>query len=278
MMVVGPMLKYIFAHYPWRYSYFAIGAISLLGVMVSPFLLANPKPKQPSIENPTNGHELSVGKNEASLPIVQSETNILTDIIGILKTPTFHLIWLSEMFYYWIFTIWCLIFVDYAIDKGITKSQADNLLVFQSVGELLGRIILPGVVDYKLMTAKNAYILFSTTNAVALILATQSLGYYVMAAATVVIMATNSCSFILLNPLMVEGLGESKVTTTFSLTSFICGLSISFRPQFIGYFRDQMGTYDPLMICLAAMALVGAFLWFLEPLMRRSVSRKSASK
>lgn len=192
----------------------------------------------------------------------------------VLKTPGFHLIWYNELIYFWIFSIYCLVMVDYSTDRGCTKDEGETMLGFQSAGELVGRLVLTMLVDLRFMSNKNVVTLVLFILAGLMVLLTQVTGYLWMAGITLAISAFLSLLYILLNGLLVDYLGERRVTIGYGLASCIGGLLMSFRPQAVGYFRDHLGSYDPLMLCLAGSCLLGALLWLLEPIITRVVNKE----
>lgn len=201
----------------------------------------------------------------------QDESDFDTSIIwDVLKTPAFHLIWYNELIYFWIFSIYCLVIVDYAVDRGCTKDESESMLSFQSIGELIGRLILTVLVDMKLISNKNVVVLVLFLLAGLLTTSTYVTGYIWMASLTVGVSSFLSLLYIMLNGLLVDYLGERQVTIGYGMASCIGGFLIFFRPQAVGFCRDYLGSYDPLMRALAVSCLLGALLWIIEPILTRT--------
>lgn len=220
----------------------------------------------PSESNDIDSFSLNEVKNDGS----DFKMSIIWDV---LKTPGFHLIWYSELLYFWVFSIYCLVMVDYGTDRGCTTDEAQSLLNYQSIGELFGRLVLTIFVDMRFLSNKNVVILVLLILAGLLVLVTHVTGFVLMAFVTVTVSAFSSLLYILLNGLLVDFLGESQVTIGYGMASCIGGILMSFRPQAVGYFRDTHGTYDPLMICLAISCAVGAVGWLIEPLVTRCTGK-----
>lgn len=214
---------------------------------------------------------------EAMSGLGQSSDSGLSIIWQILKIPGFHLIWYSQLIYFWVFTIWCLVLIDYGIDRGCTEDEAKSMLMFQSIGELTGQLALTALVDMRFLSNKNVVILVLLIMSGLLVLVTCVQGYIWFAAITVTCFSMVSLLYVLLNGLLVDQLGERRVTIGYGTASCIGGLLMSFRPQAVGYFRDIRGTYDPLMICLAISCAFGALLWMLEPLLTRAATKRTQS-
>lgn len=213
-----------------------------------------------------------------SLSEVGQDTDFDTSIIwNVLKTPAFHLIWYNELIYYWIFSIYCLVMVDYAVDRGCTKDESESMLSFQSIGELFGRLILTVLVDMKLLSNKNVVVLVLFVLAGLLTTSTCVTGYVWMASLTVAVSSFVSLLYILLNGLLVDYLGERQVTIGYGMASCIGSFLIFFRPYAVGFCRDHLGSYDPLMNALALSCLVGAVLWIIEPLITRTFQKDKST-
>lgn len=195
----------------------------------------------------------------------------------ILKKPAFHLIWFNELIYFWVFSIYCLVLADLGRDRGCTKSQADSLLSFQSLGELIGRIGLTILVDLRYLSSKNVVTLVLFLICGCLITVTQISGFLWMASLTATTSALTALLYITLNGLLVDYLGERQVTLGYGMCSCIAGIFMYFRPQAVGLFRDRLGSYDWLLISLGLACALGGLLWILEPLLTRCLCGRQAS-
>lgn len=194
-------------------------------------------------------------------------------IWSILKTPAFHLICYNELVYYWVFSIYCLVLADLGAERGCSKHEADLLLNYQSIGEMIGRLGLTILVDLRFLSNKNVVILVLIILGCLLVAVTQVSGFIWMAIITASVSATAALLYILLNGLLVDYLGERRVTMGYGLSSCIAGFLMFFRPQAVGYFRDHLGSYDYMMIALAVSCGVGAIFWIIEPLITGIVKR-----
>lgn len=194
-------------------------------------------------------------------------------VFEIVKTPAFHLICYNELIYFWVFSIYCLVLADLGIDRGCTKEEADLLLSYQSLGELVGRIGLTILVDLRFLSNKNVVIIDLFLMTAFLVAVTQVTGFVWMAFLTAGVSALSALLYITLNGLLVDFFGERQVTLGYGMSSFIAGVFMIFRPQAVGYFRDYLGSYDLMMISLGAACGIGALLWIIEPLVTRLVQK-----
>lgn len=281
IFILSPIFQWLLETYPWRYSYLGIVLICSMNLITIPLLKPNPMPQlQPfnNLQLRTSVDKLSVLElryHNVCKPDQQNSKFSTSVISSLLKTPAFHLIWFNQLLYFWLFTVWCLVMVDYGLDRGCTLKEAESLLSFQSVGELVGRLVLTAFIDRKFLTNRISNILTLLFLAGLLVSVTFVQGYVWLAVITVSFTAFVSLLYIQLNGLLIDYLGQERVTIGFGMSSFISGILIILRPQALGYFRDQHGTYDPLLGCLAIACSVGALLWLLEPLMTRALENLS---
>lgn len=199
-----------------------------------------------------------------------SETQIeLSRVLTILKTPGFHVIWFVELIYFWSFTIYSLMMVEYGIDKGCDQTDAEDLIMYQSVGELIGRLGLGLVADMNFFSIRVSTCLSLGLMGAVLCMVPQAQGILWMASLTIAISAFGSLIYILLNGLLVDYLGEQNVTIGYGMSSFIAGLVLFFRPYAVGYFRDNIGSYDGLTWSLGICCVVGASVTLAEPMITK---------
>lgn len=202
----------------------------------------------------------------------------MSTIIEILKTPGFHLIWYLDMIYFWVFGIFCLILVDFGKDHGCSKSEARDLMMFQSLGEVIGRMGLTALVDMQFTSHRNMVCLDLILMAILLCTIPQANSFVSLASMTVVLNALASLLYILLNGLLVNMLGESKVTIGYGMASCVAGFLITFRPQAVGYFRDYIGDYEWLLISLGLACALGAILCAAEGYITECYLKKTPNK
>lgn len=202
-----------------------------------------------------------------------TETDMeVSRIMTILKTPGFHVIWIVELVYFWSFSIYNLMMVDYGVDKGCARDDAENLIIYLSIGELVGRLGLGALADMNYLSSRVTTALSLGILAAILCIITLVEGIFMMASLTTLISAFGSLIYILLNGLLVEYLGEQNVTIGYGMSSFITGLILFFRPYAVGYFRDYIGSYDPLAWSLGIFCALGSLLTFMEPQITRLVT------
>lgn len=198
-------------------------------------------------------------------------------IIGeIFMNFTFHLIWFIELTYFWIFSVFTVVIIDLAVDRGIEREDATFLIGYWSLGELIGRLILTALVDMSKIPNRAVVIVLEFGTAACLIAVLYTRSYFQLAALEAAISAFISLLYIMINGLLVDSVGEEQVTISFGLASCITGVLLTARTPVIGYCRDVLKTYDWLIGVLIAITLLGGFLWIIETIIHNRKERKLA--
>lgn len=200
------------------------------------------------------------------------EEGLSARLVGaLLRSPYLHCVWIMLSLYYLIARIFIIILVDLAKDNGLSSGESRALLNCWSVGEIVGRIVLCSFVDLQWLSVR-ACILLTCSSMSACIAAMALLhgSFYLYAACSALVAALISLEYVLINVLMIEYLGQSRVTSCYSVGSFVSSLALLGRPALIGLFRDQLGSYNGLLLLLAGLALAfGLLFGLLEPLLVR---------
>ena len=200
-----------------------------------------------------------------------SEELFSLELVGkLLRLPYLHCAWIMLALYYLIARVFIIILVDFADDHGFSLVDSTALLNYWSLGELCGRVLLGSLIDLQWLSCKNCISLTCATLAASIGAMVLIESYYIYATCSLLIAALISLEYMLINVMMVEYLGKHHVTSCYSLAAFISSLVLFARPSMIGFFRDQLGSYDGLLLLLAAIAVAFACLFqLLEPLFVR---------
>lgn len=192
------------------------------------------------------------------------------ELVGaLLRSPYLHCVWIMLSLYYLIARIFIIILVDLAKDNGLSSGESRALLNYWSVGEIVGRIILCSFVDLQWLSVRACILLTCTSMSVCIgLMALLAGSFYLYAICSALVAALISLEYVLINVLMIEYLGQARVTSCYSLGSFISSLALLGRPALIGLFRDQLGSYNGLLLLLAGLSLAYGLLFGLtEPLL-----------
>lgn len=155
--------------------------------------------------------------------------------------------------------------VDYAMDKGWGMEDATSLMMCISVGSLVGRLLLPLLADFKFLT-RSALMSACYVAVAAVFLAMPHVdSFHGLIMLCVVSGATVGCALTLKPVLIADYLGADQIAPTMGVTGIIMLPLIIGNPAIVGFFRDQMGSYDNyyrlvgginLFVALTVLAIV----------------------
>uniref|UniRef100_A0A6M2CZV1 Putative monocarboxylate transporter n=1 Tax=Rhipicephalus microplus TaxID=6941 RepID=A0A6M2CZV1_RHIMP len=160
--------------------------------------------------------------------------------------------------------------VDYALDKGASRSHADLSVTYCSPSELVGRIVLPLIGDSRYVSrtalVSASFILLAVTMLV--LPATPSfLAYIIVSACATMLLAC----LVAMKPVVVaDYFGIESVATGWGFAGVTLLPLLLCNPYIIGYFRDVGGSYDGLYQLQAGIhCFVGGLFGLLSVLDRR---------
>lgn len=219
---------------------------------------------------------------EGSLKEDRDEDSISMGLVlKLLKMPCLHCVWMMLTIYYLLSRVFIMIIVDFGKDRNLEPNESSDLLNYWSIGEICGRIILASLIDLRWLSVKNCIIITCSTLSLSifsLVLATDySVGFYFYAFSLSTIAALISLEYVLINVFLLDYMTSSKssssnyirITSCYSIGSFISSLLLVARPTLIGLYRDRLGSYDGLLLLLAGLPLSFALLFALiEPSVR----------
>nr|XP_054923013.1 monocarboxylate transporter 9-like [Dermacentor andersoni] len=254
--------------YGFKSALLLFGALCLNAVAFSLFLrqpswlkkkLKEQKEQQVQAEklrsvNDTSGHPTSVKKLEF---VPGSFRHGLT----VFSCPMFYVVMYSYIAFSFAFECYISLLVDFAIDRGVSVSNAVTVLSTSSVACLVGRLTLPVLADkgyftrQALMTVCLAcigclYIMLPLVESYAMV--------FVMAAS---IAFCVGIPVVLFSVLCAEYVGIERVSMAFGMVSASAGMTSLARPPVIGYFRDEVGSYDNLFRLCGSAVTLAAIIW-----------------
>ena len=195
---------------------------------------------------------------------------VFRSIYCMMKNKMFLLIALTHMAYFWSSITYCMIVVDFALDRHISVTQGVDLITAFSVGDLIGRLGSGVAFDKKIMPLKYIALISSSGIGLFMLIAIYVDGYVAFIIISSLLGFLSGVINVLLNQLFCKYLGAEKAALAFGISAFISGIGTIARPVVVGTFRDQTnGSYDGLFITLGVASFVTGLLWLLEPLLNR---------
>ncbi|XP_022690155.1 uncharacterized protein LOC111261145 isoform X2 [Varroa jacobsoni] len=144
--------------------------------------------------------------------------------------------------------VFLLILLDYSADRHLEPVQGVFLLTVFTIGDLLSRILSGSLVDLQIVSPS---LLMSATFLI------QGLAYFMLVyvdlygallIASFLVGLTGGCRNILATVMVTEECEDASLALSLGLMNFVTGVAIVVQPALIGYVRDTLGTYEPLLL------------------------------
>ncbi|XP_065291010.2 monocarboxylate transporter 12-like [Dermacentor albipictus] len=270
--------------YGFKSALLLFGALCLNAVAFSLFLrqpswlkkkLKEQKEEQVQVEKlrgvkDTSGHTVNGGRIAVPNGLAEDKTsrNKIELVPGsfrhgltVFSCPMFYVVMYSYISFSFAFECYISLLVDFAIDRGVSVSNAVTVLSTSSVVCLVGRLILPVLADkgyftrQALMTVCLAcigclYIMLPLVESYAMVFVMAvSIGFCV------------GIPVVLFSVLCAEYVGIERVSMAFGMVSASAGMTSLVRPPIIGYFRDMVGSYDNLFHLCGSAVTLAAIIW-----------------
>lgn len=180
---------------------------------------------------------------------------------SILKVPSFYVVAIGAVVEIYGYNVFLETIDSYAVDKGAPQSDADMAVTYATVLEIIGYVALPLIADMGFIgrptMAAACFVLMALFYGM-VPHAGWSVPYLAVDAILVMFVATMSslrCS------IMTEFFGADQVPVCMAASGLLLIPVQLCSPSIIGYFRDDLGSYDGMYQLLAALSLLAALLY-----------------
>ncbi|XP_054707804.1 monocarboxylate transporter 12-B-like [Uloborus diversus] len=189
--------------------------------------------------------------------------------------PLFILICLTMAFFAFLIVGVLTIIIDYAVDKGISYDSGKFLIIGFSVTDLLGRLSFGQVIDRKLLKLKTyAGMTMLLGGILVAVIPLNSSFYYLMICMCTYGFVQGGTAIMF--PILVTTYTEkNQESIAMGCLNFYGGLLMLALAPMIGFFRDNIGSYDGVFYILGGTVAAVGLLWQLEPCLLRYQNRKS---
>ncbi|GIY90537.1 monocarboxylate transporter 5 [Caerostris extrusa] len=196
----------------------------------------------------------------------QQETSIHKAFTTIIRDPLFYMISLSLAAFAMVFDPFFTIIVDYMMDKGVEEGLAKYFITALAFGDLVGRLCFGWVTDKKLLSVPKFMMSMQIAQGAFFLTLPLIHGFYPLMGMVIAFgLITGAC--LVMFPVLVTNYLQSVQSLAMGCISFLTGIMTMTVPPLIGYFRDQVGSYDGLLFLTGGASVVVGFLWIFEPFM-----------
>lgn len=273
-LYITPVCQYILDNCTTSACYLMLSIILFPNVPLS--LLLRPK-RQPPVANanaeaatgekvtPASRQEISDGGCASK----SNNVKLWQSIKQVIRTPHFHLIWPTQLLFCWFNFVYGMIIVDFGFDRGLEAEQCSQLIPIWALGQLVGRVVLGSLVDLKIISYRCFTIVcFGFISAASWALISIKSGpneSWQIPLLAFIISVFVALLYILFNGLMFSHMHQSLTALSLGISSFAGSCFLLPRANVIGYYRDQVGSYDPMLNMFASVSLLAALMWLIMP-------------
>ncbi|CAL1275598.1 unnamed protein product [Larinioides sclopetarius] len=208
---------------------------------------------------------------------VRQETSILKAIRTIGCDPMFYMISLSLAAVAMILDPVFIILVDFMLDKGFTEKVAKYFISALAVGDLIGRLSFGWVTDKKFLSVRTYMMFMQLGQGTCFLLLPVFYNFYILMF-MVILFGTITGAALVMIPILVQTYLKSVQSLAMGFISFITGVATLTVPYLIGYFRDEIGSYDGVIYVSGGITIVVSLLWLSEPLLLRCRTKLNDGK
>lgn len=294
-LYITPLCQYVLNNYNHQLCYLMLGLILLPNVFLSLLLKQNKQQQQREQEQIQIAPNLPVSIEITNCPtekrvilkeqqintisgdlvvdnskiiiVAQLEPSVWQSIKLIIKSPLFHLIWTLQLLFCWFNFVFGMIIVDFGKDRELDSGQVAKLIPIWAFGQLVGRLFLGSLVDFKLLSYEVfTVICFGSIGAITWTLNNvrgETLEQQDILISILVFTLSMFISnlYILFNGLVVSYMDKSLTALSIGISSFTSSFFLLPRASTIGYYRDTIGNYDAMLSMFTYVAAIAALVW-----------------
>ncbi|XP_049519575.1 monocarboxylate transporter 9 [Dermacentor silvarum] len=276
---IFPHLLYYFRDtYGFRGSLLLFGAILLNMIAVSlafrepPWVRNDRIKRRKGVEATQLPSTFTSDSNQGSK--VSTTKVVLLNLRGVLKCPMTYVLVVTWLVFCYNYDIFFSTIVDFAMDKGVSFKDSVSFITYTSIPDLVGRLVLPILTDRGLLQRST----LMTLNYFLLGLCTVSLPfcetYWALLTGFLGVALFLGCAITMQSVLVAQYLGIEKLAMGFSVIGALCGPALLGKAPFVGFFRDDLGSYHEMFWVLGSFSFFVSIQWVLVLL----VDRKRAHK
>lgn len=247
-LVFPKILSYLEEQYGFRGTLLVLGAISA-HVTALALLLREPNwiktngteklPEATVNTVPRNNETLSVASNSASCGLGN-----FSDIRTLFRSPMFYVIVVASVVGDFTVTVFSSTIVDNAMDKGASETQANDIIIYASAAELVGRLFIPVLSDLRLLRRSTLEMISFILLGVLLVLLPKVTSFGPYAGICVCIAIFLGSTGTMKAVLMADYLGVHQVPNCHGFVGIAILPLLLYSPSIMGIFRDSRGSYD----------------------------------
>nr|XP_050029290.2 monocarboxylate transporter 12-like [Dermacentor andersoni] len=199
---------------------------------------------------------------------------VLLNLRGVLKCAITYVLVVTWLVFCYNYDIFFSTIVDFAMDKGVSLKDAVSFITYTSVTDVVGRLFVPILADHGVLQRST----LMTANYFLLGACTVSLpfceSYWALLTGCLGVALFLGCAITMQSVLMAQYLGIEKLALGFSVVGALCGPALLGKAPFVGFFRDDLGSYNEMFWVLGSFSFFVTIQWALVSLVDRKRTHK----
>ncbi|KAH6947292.1 hypothetical protein HPB50_018200 [Hyalomma asiaticum] len=193
---------------------------------------------------------------------ILSSNNVQSELGHLFRNPMLYVLVATFTMSEYIMSTFEMTLLDYSLDKGCSRKEAEPVITYVAAAELLGRLTLPLLWDCAQLPRNTLVALCLTVTAASLAVLPHLTAFGHVVAIGVVTGCSCGCAVALKPVLLSDHLGVQMLPLCWGIAG-LAMIPFYFGGSFlIGLFRDKMGSYDNLYRTMSALCIVFAAMLF----------------
>lgn len=228
-----------------------------------------------------NLKEDSSEKNNAKVEETAKSQSIVESIKTIARlytNPVYVLICVCMSTYVLIFIPIMTSIVDYSKDKGLPETIGKYLIHSMAVGDIIGRLCFGWVTDKEFLSIPRFMTLTLVLEGICILMFPFSSSLAAFMILLALYSMTCGSMLVRLPVLVLKHVKKDEHSVAMGCYGFVSGLVPLGIPSLIGFFRDDIGSYDGMFYLMGSLCVFSGGFWLLEPVLARINERKQNKK
>ncbi|GFR09055.1 monocarboxylate transporter 9, partial [Trichonephila clavata] len=223
--------------------------------------------------NPNPNEEPKLGEEEAPAKKPKDNSSLLEiskKMVLLYKNPVYILISLNVATYFWVFIPILTVVVDFSRDKGLPMESEKFLIHALTIGDLTGRLCFGWVTDKNVLSFPIFMMLVFLFQGMFICLLPFAMTFVAYMMVLILYGVTAGIIFVYFPVLVYKYVDQKDQAIGVGCVGLFSGVVTFGIPPLIGFFRDQIGSYDGLFYIIGLMSIITGCLWLLEPMFLKS--------
>lgn len=219
----------------------------------------------PSLQNVERRNSITFNGRAAATSCRKASVSTAAGHWDFFRAPVFYMVALTCTFSVYSQLV-SMVLVDFAVEKRFTRRDGALLLSAIAVGDASARMISGFLSDRAFCDRRTLLGLSALLNAVLCVaLPAVSVDYYALAALLCGLYGWgNGTVVVLSSPVLSDHLGVANLGLSSGVVRFVKGAAYLACPRIIGYFKDEVGSYDGLLYMVSVGCFFVALMWSVD--------------